>query len=232
MKISVIIPAHNAEKTIGKTLASLAAQTVEPFEVIVVDDGSKKTLDEVRASSPISFKLLHIPHHGAAAARNFGAAVAKGDLLFFCDADVLLVPEFLERLSEALYSHPKFAFAYCSFEWLGNTFIARPFSDEALKENNYISTMSVLRRDAFPGFDESLPRFQDWDLWLTIAGRGGKGLAVPEVLFRVSEEGVMSRRGGLSRIKATRTIRNKHRLPWQFSDFWLALKESVRARRI
>lgn len=232
MAISVIIPAHNAEKTIEKTLLSLAAQTIKALEIIVVDDGSEKSLEAIRKTSPISFELLHIPHHGAAAARNFGAAIAKRDLLFFCDADVILVPTFLEKLSEALYNHPKFAFAYCSFEWHGNTFIARPFSVEELKKNNYISTMSILRRDAFPGFDESLPRFQDWDLWLTIAERSGKGFAVPEILFHVSEEGLMSRRGGLSRLKATKKIRQKHRLPWQFSDFWLAFKESVRARRV
>lgn len=232
MRISVVIPARNATRTIQATLNSAFAQSLAPHEVIVADDGSDDRLAEALLPYGDRILLVRIPHSGAAAARNAGARLAKGDALFFCDADLLLYPDLLAKLARALENDPGAVFAYSSFIWQGKTFVARPFDAEGLKRNNYISTMSLLRREAFPGFDESLPRFQDWDLWLTVAERGGRGVAVPETLFRVMEEGTMSRRGGLSRLIATAKVRRKHRLPWRASDFWLAFKESVKARRI
>ncbi len=235
MRISVIIPVHDARMSLEQTLETVFGQTLAPTEVIVVDDGSSadiaarlRDLDFIRPK----VQMIRTAHRGAAAARNAGARLATGDALFFCDADLVLDPRLLERLAAALAARLDASFAYCSFEWGGKTFVARPFDRVTLERNNFISTMSLISREAFPGFDESLARFQDWDLWLTVAERGGVGVAVPETLFRVAEEGTMSRRGGLSRLLATAKIRRKHRLAWQASDLWLALKESLKARRI
>jgi glycosyltransferase involved in cell wall biosynthesis len=232
MRISVIIPAHNASKTIIATLRSVFSQSLLADEVIVVDDGSTDDLEKTLAPFGDRITAIKTPRCGAAAARNAGASIAGGEALFFSDADLELYPTLFSKLSQALEENPDTAFAYSSFIWLGKVFKARPFSATELKINNYISTMSLIRRSAFPGFDESLPRFQDWDLWLTLTERGAKGVAVPEVLFRVLEAGTMSRRGGLSRILATRRIRKKHNLPWRFSDLWLALKESFRSGKL
>jgi hypothetical protein len=54
---------------------------------------------------------------------------------------------------------------------------------ERLRRENYISTMSLIRRTAFPGWDESVLRLQDYDLWLTMSMRGYRGAYVPRVLF-------------------------------------------------
>jgi glycosyltransferase involved in cell wall biosynthesis len=232
MRISVIIPARNASRTIRATLDSVFAETRWPHEVIVVDDGSDESIADSLRPYEDRLTFVRIPHSGAAAARNAGAKLATGDALFFCDADLELDPTMFDKLAVALERDPRAAFAYCSFIWHGRTFVARPFDAETLKRNNYVSTMSLLRRESFPGFDESLPRFQDWDLWLTVVERSGRGVAVPEVLFRVMEEGTLSRRGGLSRLVTTAKIRSKHHLPWRASDFWLAFKESVKARRL
>lgn len=232
MRISVIIPVHNGAKTLGQTLASLFAQTLLPDEVIVVNDRSHDAFAAVIAPYRSRITVIETPRPGAAAARNCGVAQASGDAFFFCDADLLLEPRLLERLNAALEEHPGAAFAYCAFRWNQKIFAQRSFDAAAMRRNNYISTMSLIRRTFFPGFDETLPRFQDWDIWLTVQGRGGYGIAVPAVLFSVLEEGIMSRRGGLSRLHATARIRRKHRLAWQWTDIWLAIKESIRARRI
>ncbi|TAL19687.1 glycosyltransferase family 2 protein [Patescibacteria group bacterium] len=232
MTISIIIPAHNASRTIVKTIKSILAQSKLPEEIIVVDDGSADNLQSYLSLIRANVRLERIAHAGAAAARNAGARQAKGDALFFCDADIELFPTALQKLEKALADNPNAVFAYSAFEWGGRIFGNRDFDPEEVRRNNYISTMSLISRSAFPGFDETLPRFQDWDLWLTIIERGGNGARVPEVLFRVLEEGKMSRRGGLSRLRATAAVRKKHRLSWRISDFWLAFKESLRAGRL
>ena len=61
---------------------------------------------------------------------------------------------------------------------------ASSFDKNFLKQNNYIDTTSLIRRSDFPGFDESLKRFQDWDLWLAMLEQGKKGIFIPKVLYK------------------------------------------------
>ncbi len=227
-RLSVIVPARNAAATIGACLASILAQSRSADEIIVVDDGSSdETAAIARAADP-RVTVCTQGHGGAAAARNEGVRMSSGSLLFFCDADLLLDPKLLATLEAALTAHPEASFAYCGFRWGGKTFARRPFDATAVRRNNYISTMSLIRRADFPGFDPTLQRFQDWDLWLTMIEQGKRGVGVPEVLFDVQSAGSMSRRGGLSRLKATRIVRRKHRLPMRPVDYWLAFKEMLR----
>jgi glycosyltransferase involved in cell wall biosynthesis len=90
--ISVIIPAHQAEKTIAETIASVLGQSLLPFEVIVVDDGSTDRVEEVVRSID-GVLYLRQEHAGAGAARNRGAEAASGELLAFVDADDLWEPD-------------------------------------------------------------------------------------------------------------------------------------------
>ncbi|HWB11710.1 MAG TPA: glycosyltransferase [Pirellulales bacterium] len=86
--ISFIIPAHNEERLLGRTLQALqgAAESVdEPFEVIVVDDASTDSTAAVAAGQ--GARVVAASHHEIAAARNAGASVAKGELFIFVDAD-------------------------------------------------------------------------------------------------------------------------------------------------
>jgi glycosyltransferase involved in cell wall biosynthesis len=86
--VSVIVPARNAEQTIGRTLEALDGQEVdEPYEVIVVDDGSSDATVETARTAPGPVSVLELPAGGAAAARNRGVAESTGEVLAFCDAD-------------------------------------------------------------------------------------------------------------------------------------------------
>ena len=228
MGISVIIPVHNAAKTLHRTLASLMLQTRRADDIVIVNDRSSDDFLGILAPYGDRITLHESPRSGAGAARNVGVAKTRGELLFFCDADLELAPDLLARLFEALIRDPQAAFAYCAFRWNEKIFAERPFDAASVRRNNYISTMSLVRRSVFPLFDESLARFQDWDVWLSIIERGGYGVWVPDVLFSVLEEGSMSRRGGWSRLRATRAIRSKHHLAWAWTDYWLAIKESLR----
>lgn len=102
-KISVVIPAHNAEKHIGEALRSVANQTYEPHEIIVVDDGSTDgTAELVRNLSDVPAVLLSQSNSGAAAARNYGIKQATCPLIAFLDADDLWVQSKLELQVNAL----------------------------------------------------------------------------------------------------------------------------------
>ena len=95
---SVIVPAYQAAATIGLCLDALNAQTVtrDLYEVIVVDDGSTDGTGEIARCA--GAQVIVQPNSGAAAARNRGAAVARGDLLLFTDADCAPVPGWIAAL--------------------------------------------------------------------------------------------------------------------------------------
>lgn len=89
MRISVVIPAYNASATLSETLDSVAAQTLPPDEVIVVDDGSTDSTASIADEHRLQPRLINKPHSGAAASMNLGVRIAAGECLAFLDADDL-----------------------------------------------------------------------------------------------------------------------------------------------
>ena len=98
--VSVIVPAWNAEDTLGETLASVAAQTYRNIEIIIVDDGSTdataSVVEQFILREPRA-RLIRQPNGGVGAARNAAIAVARGDFIAPIDSDDLWHPEKLER---------------------------------------------------------------------------------------------------------------------------------------
>lgn len=103
MKISVIIAAYNAEKYLAETLDSIVSQTIEDYEVIVVNDGSQdRTMDilkEYAKEYPV-LKMIDKENGGPSSARNAALDAAQGEYVFFLDADDLVEPDTLECLYE------------------------------------------------------------------------------------------------------------------------------------
>ena len=198
--ISIIIPVYNGAKTLEETLLSIEKQSYTNYEVIIVNDGSNDATVNVfesfvqKQDLKNNYYFLNQTNQGAPAARNRGAKKAQGNFLFFCDADATLKPSALEKMRSHLLEHPEASYAYASFYWGKKLFKVGPFSAQRLKQGPYIHTMALIRRESFPAsaWDESIKKFQDWDLWLTMLKDGHQGAFVNEVLFTVKPGGSIS----------------------------------------
>ncbi len=189
MKVSVIIPAHNAGRWIEKAVSSAWDQTRRPDEVIVASDGS--TDDTVARATSAGAKVLDLPKGNANVARNAGVRSSSGDLLFFLDADDWFEPDKVERHLEA----------QAKGEWsltidpattvdeqgtvgrLAGPALAAPVAFPAFTRRRFWyggSSFSVLRErlDAIGGWREELRSQQDVDLWLRLAHRHGPGFVM------------------------------------------------------
>lgn len=92
-KISVIIPLYNKETTIGETLKSVLQQTFTDFEIIIVNDGSTdNSLSVVKNIHDSRIRVIDKTNEGVSATRNRGAKEARGEYLFFLDADDIIQP--------------------------------------------------------------------------------------------------------------------------------------------
>lgn len=102
--LSVVIPAFNEEKLLPRLLESLTNQSYKNFEVILVDANSTdKTVDEAKKyRKKIPLTIFSINEKNVSASRNFGASKAKGEFLFFIDADNYIHPAFLKDVSAQL----------------------------------------------------------------------------------------------------------------------------------
>ena len=97
--VSIIIPARDAAPTLGRTLRALEAQELDsPFEVIVVDDGSRDETAEIASRQSEVVRVVRHEHgQGPGAARNHGVAIARAPVLAFTDADCFPTPEWLRH---------------------------------------------------------------------------------------------------------------------------------------
>ncbi len=194
--ISVVIPCYNHAFELRDTLESLINQTLSVKQVIIVDDAStdnpEKAVQEFVDLLPIQFIRL-AQNSGAPFARNRGAELADGEFIIFLDADIKLEPHALEIMRQALINNPTVDYAYGDFIWGKRLFRAQEFNEDALRKQNYIHTSALIRRSANPVFDETLTKFQDWDLWLTMLKSNKRGIYVSRNLFTVKE-----RKNGIS----------------------------------
>jgi glycosyltransferase involved in cell wall biosynthesis len=113
MTISLIIPVQNRSSLLTDCLASVAAQSVAPDEVIVVDDGSTEEIAPVLAAHYPTARLIRLFGVGPGAARDAGARAAKGEHLFFLDSDDLLLPWALESTRRQLSATARPAGVLC-----------------------------------------------------------------------------------------------------------------------
>jgi glycosyltransferase involved in cell wall biosynthesis len=200
---SVILPTRDRAATLGRAIASVLRQSAGDFELIVIDDGSSDATAEVlgRFAPDARVRVERTEPRGSAAARNRGAALARGRYLAFQDSDDEWVPDKLARAREVLEKADEDV-AVC----YGDMMRVRPDGSTALfpaprdiRKGRLIDEATgdfqvvhigiqsaVIRRDCFEaagGFDEAFTRYIDMELFVRLAlnhrfVHGGEAVAV------------------------------------------------------
>src|SRR5919197_5031159 len=115
MRMSIIVPVHNNPQDLRECLSALIAASSPDAEIIVVDDAS--TDDTPSVATQMGVRLLQLAKNsGPAAARNYGARHANGDILFFVDADVVIAPGVVSRVGALFSERPSLAAAFGSYD--------------------------------------------------------------------------------------------------------------------
>jgi glycosyltransferase involved in cell wall biosynthesis len=213
-RVSVITPAHQAERQLPEAIASAVAQTYTDWEMVVTDDASADdTSGAARSAGDGRVRLLRSEHNlGPAGARNLALAHATGDLVAFLDADDRLLPRYLETMVR-LYDNeqrrgPDVGIVACDATIVGPEGpMARSYqavhgfpggaSVTDLLRANSVFVCALCPRavvEEVGGFSEECRGSEDHDLWLRILQSGRRIAATREILVLYNDAG-----GGLSR---------------------------------
>jgi len=186
---SVIIPTYNRADMIAKSIDSVLAQDFGEFEIIVSDDGSTDNTLEVLSQYGDKITVVTGPNAGCATARTRAIQAARGQLIANHDSDDLMLPGRLTRQVEFMTKHSEVAVVSgniiieddeqtnylenCGVDFGGQPWVVfeHPFQ-KLLCRNFMTDAASMIRCECFVsigGYDLSLRRSADWDLWLRMS---------------------------------------------------------------
>lgn len=183
---SVIIPLYNKEAEVEATIRSVMAQTLQPLEIVVVNDGSTdRSAERVEAIGSPLVRLISQPNAGECAARNRAMAEARGDYFALVDADDLWKPEFLEEMASLIASWPECGIYSTAFEVVSPTGrvrgncptergVVENFWRESMTRYVTIPSATVLPRrvvEELGGFPEGMKMGGDQWMWIKVASR-------------------------------------------------------------
>lgn len=178
--VSVVVPCHNQGLRLDEAVDSVFAQTLQDFEILVVNDGStdpatNRLLGNYRWPKT---RVLTTERRGAGGARNLAVREAKGKYVCALDTEDRLERRYLESAAAALDLDPSLAFV--------STWI-RASGPEGEEESWAIHGAAVFRREtalAVGGYEEAGSEGGHWDLWLRLVQAGYQGTLVPALVFR------------------------------------------------
>lgn len=200
-EVTVVVPLYNHAEHVTQALDSVErADPGHDVAIVVVDDGStddgsRRVVEWMKGHSERACRLVeHGVNRGLPAARNTGAAAARGELLLMLDADNQLRRQAIQRLTAALEQDPQASFAYgildrFSHEGPKGLLSVFPWEPERLRQGNYIDALALIRAThlhELGGYSEDprLHGWEDYDLWARMAERGWRGAFVPEIVAR------------------------------------------------
>lgn len=185
--VSVVVPCHNHDQYVATCLASIGRQTVQPIEIIVVDDGSDDKSVEV--AQRFGARVISQERAGPACARNRGIREAAGKWTLPVDADDRLAPDCIRRLMEQTYRADMVAPAVQDFGDSYEMTLLPPEDFLGLSrflERNWLGPSCLFSRELWDragGYDEHIRGWEDWDLWIRMLATGARLAVVNEPLY-------------------------------------------------
>lgn len=198
--VSIIVPCYNQGEFLSETLDSVLSQTLENWECVIVNDGSKDNSELVAKSyctRDARFHYYHIENSGVSTARNVGISHSCGNFILPLDADDRISPNYLERAVNYLNDNPICKLVYCRARYFGtrsDEFLLPPYSYEELRYHNIIFCTAMYRRSDYlltSGYNPNMKKgWEDWDFYLSLLSSEDYVHKINQVLFyyRIKEQ--------------------------------------------
>ncbi len=190
---SVIVTCYNYGRYIEDALKSLAEQTCQDFEIIIVDDGSteQETVDKLCSLKAKGYNVISRPNGGPSAARNTGIAAAVGTFIVCLDADDCFVPGFLAEAKKVLSNNPD-RLVYSDVIYFGDRHGVveySAFDPVRMCVSNQIPVFAAFHKKFWSresGWSSEFDGLEDYDFWLTVLEKGGvpHKLPQPQLFYR------------------------------------------------
>jgi len=192
-RISVIVPVYNSKESLPLCLDALEQSTIQDYELIIVDDHSSDGSDEIARLACDHFVRLD-QNSGPSAARNAGARLARSNLLFLLDADVLVEPDTLERVLGVFEDNPGISASFCSYQHdtLPQNFVSQyknlqhhyTHQVSGREAATFCGGFGAILKDVFfevGGFDVTCKAMEDVELGYRLHKKGHRILLSPEI---------------------------------------------------
>ena len=244
--ISVVIPCYNLGRYLCEAIDSVLAQTLQSFEIIVVDDGSTDdyTRTLLRRLERPRTRIIHQDNAGVGAARNRGIREARGDYICCLDADDRFQPSYFAQALPVLTSQADVALVtsnYLSFDDVDHVVEHHSCKLPEILMDSCAMQASLFKRSAWErvgGYCEtfSVTGIEDWDLWLRMLRAGYRAAVVPEVLFEYrvrpqSMSATMLRPENVSRMLDELVERNRRAYEAHVKDVYVRSRVEAYALR-
>lgn len=197
-KVSVIIPCFNQGLYIDEAVESVLNQTLQDFEIIIVNDGSTDffTINKLNDYNKPKCKVINISNQGPSIARNTAIAASSGEYILPLDADDKIGSKYLEEAAKILDEENEIGIVYCEAEYFGaktGRWDLQDFSVERMLIKNMIFCCGMFRKDDFlktKGYNPNMIYGdEDWDFWLSLIeiGTGVYKLSDVHFYYRIKD---------------------------------------------
>jgi GT2 family glycosyltransferase/peptidoglycan/xylan/chitin deacetylase (PgdA/CDA1 family)/2-polyprenyl-3-methyl-5-hydroxy-6-metoxy-1,4-benzoquinol methylase len=228
-RVTFVIAAYNAEKTLDRTLRSVTAQQFAGWAVIIIDDGSSDRTAEIAeqwAAGDGRIQLIRQINSGASSARNHGLKFVNTEWIVFLDSDDTISPNYLRLMLSAAASAPSANVVCCGYARVDHQGkitkrYAAPRLDLnaaemcALEPPTTIHGFMIRRRifDQVGTFDTTLKTSEDWDLWVRIARTGTEFAVASEPVAYYWNSALSQTKDGIQMLRDNQVVRRRMRSP-------------------